>query len=270
MNKNRVGIIGAGMVGGALIKWFEKQDNIQLLKYDPGKGLNDDINQADYIFICVPTPYKDELKAYDYSAIDHNLKKIVSGKTIILKSTVEIGITQKYANEYPNLIFLFNPEFLTEETASQDMSYPDRQIIGYTNATSYIMAGRIMSLLPLAPYEKIMRSYEAEAVKKFGNNWFCLKVSFNNQFYDYIQKKNLLDFDYEAMIEAAAADKRIGRSHLILHHKNKRGYSGKCLPKDSKSLICDAKRIGAPIELLEVCDKYNDELLKKQGLDIDR
>src|SRR3990167_648920 len=106
MEKKKIGIAGLGMVGGALAQWFEKQE-VKMLWLDPGKEFKDDVNQADYIFICVPTPYKDELKAYDYSAIDESLKKINAGKIVIIKSTVEIGITQMFAEKYPELILLF-------------------------------------------------------------------------------------------------------------------------------------------------------------------
>ena len=53
-------------------------------------------------------------------------------------------------------------------SADQDMNYPDRQIIGYTKK-SYNVAGDIMQILPMAPFERILPATEAEMVKYFGN-----------------------------------------------------------------------------------------------------
>ncbi|MEK7103904.1 MAG: LAGLIDADG family homing endonuclease, partial [Patescibacteria group bacterium] len=91
------------------------------------------------------------------------------------------------------------------------------------------VAKDVMLLLPLAPYEKIMPATEAEMVKYFGNNWFAVKVAFANQMYDICSK---IGADYDTVMEAASADKRIGPSHLVALHKGYRGYGGKCLAGD--------------------------------------
>jgi len=152
---------------------------------------------------------------------------------------------------------------LTEETTDQDMSYPDRQIIGYTKE-SYDVAGDIKLQLPLAPCTKMMPATEAEMVKYAGNCWFAMKVAFANQMYDLCEK---IGIDYELVLEGMAADKRIGRTHLKVVHKGFRGYGGKCLPKDVKALIVFAKNAGMPLSVLEEVDGYNDILLESQGLE---
>jgi len=48
-------------------------------------------------------------------------------------------------------------------------------------------------------------------------------------------------------------------------HKNKRGYFGKCLPKDAKALLDFAKKLEVDMPVLEAADKYNDKLLESQG-----
>jgi prephenate dehydrogenase len=57
----KIGVIGAGMVGGALIEYFKKQGREPYI-YDKGKnfGSIEKVNQADIIFICVPTPFNKE------------------------------------------------------------------------------------------------------------------------------------------------------------------------------------------------------------------
>ncbi len=227
MDNKKVGIIGVGMVGGAIRRYLENNKKIQPFLYDPGKNLGslDEVNQADIIFVSVPTPYKKQERGFDLSFVEEAFNNIKGEKVVVIKSTVVPGTTEMFQQKYPQHKVLFNPEFLTELTADQDMSYPDRQIVGYTEK-SYNVAGDLMQLLPLAPFEKIMPATEAELVKYFGNTWFSTKVIFANQVFDLCDK---LGVDYTRIMEAAAADKRIGRSHLEVWHKGYRGYGGKCL-----------------------------------------
>ena len=259
----KIGIIGVGMVGGALRRYFEKAGRKPFL-YDKGKNLGsiEEVNQAEVIFICVPTPF-DKEKGFDLSFVEEAVSNIEGEKIVVIKSTVLPGTTEKFQEEYPQHKFLFNPEFLTEATADQDIEYPDRQIIGYTQQ-SYNVAGDILQILPLAPFERIMKSIEAELVKYFGNNWFSVKVAFANQMYDLCQK---IGVDYDMVMESAAADKRIGRSHLEIWHKGYRGYGGKCLPKDIKAMIQFADSQDVDLKLHKIAEEINNQLMKEQGID---
>ncbi len=69
------------------------------------------------------------------------------------------------------------------------------------------------------------------------------------------------------MVEAAAADKRIGRTHLNIFHKGGRGYGGKCLPKDIKALIQLADTKGIDLKLHKTAEEINNELMRAQGID---
>jgi len=260
----KIGIIGVGMVGGALLSYFKKQ-GIKPLLYDKGKnfGSMKEVNQADVIFICVPTPFDKEKQGFDLSYVEESCNNISGNKILVIKSTVLPGTTQKLQEKYPQHRFLFNPEFLTEITAEQDMNYPDRQIIGYTKE-SYIIAKDIIQILPLAPFERIIPATEAEMVKYFGNNWFAVKVSFANQMYDLCEKKGA---DYDRVMESAAADKRIGRSHLKVMHNGYRGYGGKCLVKDIRALIQFADQQGIDLKLHKTAEEINNQLMKNQDID---
>ena len=269
IQKPKIGIIGVGMVGGALKRYFERK-KIKPFLYDKNKKLGSprEVNKADIIFICVPTPFRtggrgrQAKKGFDLSYVEDAVNHIKGNKIVVIKSTVWPGTTEKFQKKYPQHKFLFNPEFLTELTADQDMNYPDRQIIGYTKE-SYTISGDILQLLPLAPFERIMPATEAEMVKYFGNTWFAVKVAFANQMYDLCQK---LGIDYDRVKEAAAADKRIGRTHLEVWHKGYRGYGGKCLPKDIRALIQFADEHGVDLKIHKVTEEINISLLKKQKI----
>lgn len=258
--KYKIGVCGSlGMVGGALKRYFEKKPHYELFLYDKyqKEGSMAEVNKADFIYICVPTPTNKEGEC-DISIIEEVVSQIKGNKTIIIKSTIIPGTTQKLQDKYQQHKFLSNPEFLTEVTADNDTCYPDRQIVGYTKQ-SFTIAKDIIQQLPLAPFERIVKSEEAEMCKYYGNTWFATKVIFANQMYDICQKAEI---DYDIVKDLAAADKRIGRTHLDIFHKGGRGYGGKCLPKDTKALIGYADSLGVNINLLEVVEDINNNDLQ--------
>ena len=258
----KTAIIGCGMVGGALARVIDNP-----ILYDPPKGIGniDDVNECDVVFICVPTPSECDLTIMEDVISKLKLTKIYhhpvedpqdieeKGKIVVIKSTVLPGTTDYFQEKYPQHKFLFNPEFLTEATADQDMKYPDRQLIGYTDR-SFTVAGDIMLMLPLAPFERIVPAKEAEMAKYYNNAWFSTKVIFANQIYDICKATGI---DYDKVRDMAAADKRVGRSHLDVWHKGYRGFGGKCLPKDLDAIIKFAKDNNTKVSLLEEVKKIN-------------
>ena len=53
-----VAIIGAGVVGGNLARFFKEQRGIQPVIHDPPKGESrlGAVHESDVAFVCVPTP----------------------------------------------------------------------------------------------------------------------------------------------------------------------------------------------------------------------
>lgn len=254
------------MVGGALDRFFQTQ-NISASLFDPPKGLDDVtlLRDADVIFVAVPTPYYLDGSGFDDSFLRAAIDAIpVEGKTIVLKSTITPGTTDRFQQMYPQHRILFNPEFLTETTADQDMQFPNRQMVGYT-PESRRDAELVMGLLPKAPFEKIVPATVAETVKYFGNAFYALKVAYANQMYDLCQKMGI---DYDLVKDCAKAEPMVGTTHLEIFHKGYRGYGGKCLPKDTRSIIQLAKSHGIDLSVLHAAEEYNNELGRTQGIDI--
>lgn len=264
---NVIGVMGLGMVGGAMFRHFEKKGFVPgqtLVGYDPLKEGCDDLGplqKADIVFVAVPTPYltgeEGGRTGFDLSYVREAIVALEGAKTVVIKSTVLPGTTEELQAEFPAHKILFNPEFLTELTADQDMAFPDRQLLGATEQ-SFNVAADVLQLLPLAPFERVMRAREAEMVKYYGNTWFATKVVFANQMYDLCQA---LGLDYDEVKEAASADKRIGRTHLDIFHKGYRGYGGKCLPKDTRALIQLGSKLGVEMALLRRVEELNNVLV---------
>ncbi len=263
--KQKVSIAGAGMVGGALEEYLKKRDDVEIFVYDKGqkRGSVEDVSKGDVVFVCVPTPYREEDGGFDLSYVKETCDNLKGEKIVVIKSTVLPGTTEKLQEEYPQHTFLFNPEFLVESKAQETMEKPDRQIMGCTEKSKNV-AEKVMSILPDAPYKTVMPAKEAEMVKYFGNNFLSVKVIFGNELYDICQKTGI---DYDVVREAVSFDPRIGPSHLEIFHGGYRGYGGKCLVKDTRALIQLAEKVGLEPELLKKVEDINNRLIKEQGID---
>jgi UDPglucose 6-dehydrogenase len=249
----RIGIIGDGVVGGALRAWFESQA-ADVHAYDPPKGLRDRaaIDQADVVFVCVPTPF-DPALGFDHSYLLDAMATIRGSKLVVIKSTVLPGTTDDLQRRYPQHRFIFNPEFLREVSAVDDMAHPDRQIAGVT-VQSARDAESLIALLPPAPFVRVCSARQAEMAKYVANSFLAIKVSFANEVADLCER---LGIDYAATRDIVAADHRIGPSHFDALADGYRGYGGKCLPKDSKALLGLAERVGIDMDVLAAADAVN-------------
>ncbi len=252
--RKKIGIMGVGVVGEALagvlpsVFLYDKYKNI---------GSLDEINRTDVIFICVPTPHLKKT-GFDLSYIEDAFSVLEGRKIVVIKSTVLPGTTEKMQKKYPQHKVLFNPEFLRQKTAKEDMQNPDRQIVGYAKRSKPI-AKEILKILPKAPYEYVVPSIEAEMTKYFANSFLATKVIFANQIYDLCQK---LGADYDSVKEMTGSDPRIGHSHLNVLFDGYRGYGGSCFPKDVSSLIQLADGRGVDLRLLKLVRGINKSLLK--------
>ena len=282
MEKSKIGVIGIGMVGTPVARYFEeikglrRRESLFLFDTDPAKNFNDDINQADIVFISVPTPPASDGSA-DLSALESAFKRLEGNRVVVIKSTVTPGTTELFQKKYPNHKVLFNPEFLTAKRAWDDFNKPDRQIVGFTDESKEA-AYFVLSLLPKAPFMSPwgintnrwiqIKATEAEMIKYASNIHYGRKVNFANMMASLAEK---LGVDYENVRLAMGADFRIGDSHLDVAYQGYRGFGGHCLPKDIRSLTACLERNGLMDEakLLRQDYEFNENLLKKQGLSWD-
>ena len=263
----KIGIIGYGYVGQAVANGFNKaskgKDTIRYHdKYKESTPLKEVIEASEYIFVCLPTPMKEDESGIDLSIIEEMIPEITkytdkTEKIIIIKSTVIPGTTSYFSKKYPRSQFIFNPEFLTEANYLEDFLNADRTVIG----ASSDLASRSVAMIYKQRFPKTT-IYQtdpttAEAVKYFANAFLSMKVTFANIFYDYCQA---IGIKYEEVKKMAAKDPRIVDSHLDV--TTMRGFGGKCFPKDLVSLIGEFKKAGADSSILETMWKYDKEIRK--------
>ena len=255
----RIGVIGYGFVGKAVVHGFGVSGRHEIRFYDKfveSEGLPAVVAQSDVLFLCLPTPFKDE--RIDLSIMDSVITEISALITpersplLVIKSTVIPGTTKKYAERHPALRFAMNPEFLTEKNYLHDFIHADRIVIGADDAT----AGDELEALyhqdfPDTPLFRTSAT-GAEVVKYMANSFLATKVIFANEIFDLCEK---LGVDYTSVKNMVAADPRIGPSHLTIG--DDRGFGGKCFPKDLVSFIALFKDLDVDGTLLETVWKKN-------------
>ena len=237
MNKLTVGWIGQGWIGKNYADDFELR-GLTVTRYaleEPYVANKDAIALCDIVFIAVPTPTRET--GFDASALRSALVLIGKGKIAVIKSTVLPSTTVSLQEEFSDIIIVNSPEFLREETAAYDAAHPQRNIIGIPKETEQYRraAEAVLSVLPEAPYTKIMHATSSELVKYAGNTFLALKVVYANILHDLAES---LDAPYDDVRNAVSADPRIGPSHLHVisasGHSEKigRGAGGHCFIKD--------------------------------------
>jgi UDPglucose 6-dehydrogenase len=268
-NKPRIGIIGMGFVGGAIahgfvltadLKIYDKYNNM----YD---SLEDTVNHSDFIFVCVPTPMRDD-GTQDLSNVYNVVESIDEvakhRKIIILKSTVTPGTTRKLANTFLGHSFVFNPEFLTARAAKIDFLNQTRIILG-GDKESFVLSEVQQMYRTRFTHTPIFRTTweAAELVKYMCNCFFAVKIAFLNEFYDMAK---FADVPYNELRDMFLSDYRIGNSHTdVPGHDGDRGFGGACFPKDINAMITWADEHAYFVDMLEAAELVNNRVRKDKN-----
>lgn len=265
--KISIGIVGCGIVGGAISNYYKKINKYDVIEYDKYKQLGEfkDILNSDLLFLCLPTPFSEELKEYNISELSNTVQSLIKHKYkgyILIKSTINPGTIEKLINSNFNddyeLKIIHNPEFLSQKTANTD----------FENQKQIILGGKREYVIRVKEFYKrdfsvnitisTMTSNESEMVKLALNNFYAVKIQYFTELYLLCQKLNI---NYDNVKSSMLLNEWINPMHTqIPGHDGQVSYGGMCFPKDTNAFLNFVKQHSKHYAVLEATINERNEL----------
>lgn len=263
----KITVVGAGYVGLSLSVLLSQRHQVEV--FDTNKNKIDLINQrispiedqeissflankelnlvgisseenvykdSEFIIVATPTNYNPHKNFFDTHTVESVIKEVEKQNpeaSIIIKSTIPVGFTEKVRKQYQSNSIIFSPEFLREGQALYDNLHPSRIIVGDTTPKAKEF-GQLLVEASLDEETPVLYvdSTEAESIKLFSNTYLAMRVAYFNELDTYAEIKGL---STRHIIQGVSLDPRIGD----FYNNPSFGYGGYCLPKDTKQLLAN-------------------------------
>lgn len=245
----KIEIIGYGVVGQGMKKLLDK--HFEVVIYDPVQGYSRRSQDSDLSIICVPTNMLED-GSCDISIVEDEVNACIS-PLILIKSTIPPSTT-KYLRDKYNKKVNFSPEYMGESSYfTPYWKYPDPTraethtfvIVGGDEASEILNI--FMKVMSVDTHYMAVTAEEAEMTKYMENCFFATKVTFCNEFYNIAKQFGV---DYKKLRELWLLDSRINPNHTLVF-EDKRGFGGKCFPKDLNGIIKASEKAGYEPTLLK-------------------
>lgn len=223
------------------------------------KNLNEAVNEAEFIFTCVPTP-QDEDGSADLSYVLAAARAIgpllATNSIVVTKSTVPVGSALRVEDAIgrSDVHVASNPEFLREGSAVYDFQHPDRIVVG---ARTLEVANRVVDLFSEIQCPAVVTTQAAaELIKYASNSFLAIKLSFVNDIATLCEATGANPLE---VMSGIGLDTRIGTRFL----QPGPGWGGSCFPKDTRALRSIAEDYGVPMPLISAAIESNDRAHKR-------
>lgn len=256
-----------GFVGGTTAEVLKKKHEI--IPYDKYKQPYTNpkkLIESEVVFVCVPTPMKPsgEIDYHPIHSSIQTLEKVTLKKEVkplvVIRSTAVSGTTDKLEEKYI-FNFVFNPEFLREKHALEDMLNTDKIIIGANRKKDFEkLASVYKPIFPNAKYLFVNRK-TAEMIKYASNVMLAGQIALANEIY---QICDAVGVNYDDVKKTLLLDNRIARNIDVPGHDGDFGFGGKCFPKDLNALIYLAREKMYRPHLLEEIWRLNEKIRKNK------
>lgn len=257
----QIALIGKGYVGQAYKKLFpdaifynRHRDNIQLSRKE--------VNSCELAIICVPTKMNED------GSCDTSIVEEVVGwlKTplILIKSTVPPGTT-KTLKKITGKRICHSPEYVGEGgyfvpfwqyPHPTEPIYHNFMIIGGDQQDREDILQFFYPVLGATKTYYQVDETTSELIKYMENAAIATKVILCNEFYNIAKAFGV---NYSQVREGFVLDERQGKMFTTVY-KDRRGFDGKCLPKDVTAIARASEKIGYKAEFIEDILKNNERI----------
>jgi UDPglucose 6-dehydrogenase len=263
----RLGVIGAGFVGGAVINGFDTP-KVKQRVVDPKVStstIQQMVDEGTHLtFVCLPTPESAD-GSVDVSIVDQvlaELDKLAYDGIVVIKSTITPDHLQRFVQDY-DLRIVYNPEFLTEANAHNDFINPPMQILGGTWEDCDVVERAYVEFSKVKVVPTFKTDIVSASLLKYTiNSWLATKVTFMNELYQ-LHKASGAETSWEQFVDMLQRDKRVGESHLrVPGPDGKFGFGGHCFPKDTAGLLSYADKNNIDLSVLNKAVETNARIRK--------
>jgi UDPglucose 6-dehydrogenase len=256
----KIGFIGIGKLGLDCAEVMAERHEVRGYDIYPRTsdtvkvcGIEELINESEWIFIAVPTPHANGYdgsipsshmcpRDFGHDAVIDAINKInqhaQSPKKVVLISTVLPGTTRRH---FVPLLdqqhqFLYNPYLIAMGSVKWDMVNPEMIMIGTEDGAWNGVAGELRDLYNTVmqnnPRYEIGTWDECEAIKIFYNTFISTKVGLVNMIQDFAMRIGNINVDVVTDALARSTMRIMGPKYMTAGM----GDAGACHPRDNIAL----------------------------------